>query len=170
MMLGVIGIVMTMGLVKLPELSNHWCTGAFHDFTLVRQCMPREFVFLIYTRFFHMTPAGQAARGEAGFESLTASVEGRTCGCVFGKLKVSASSAALNLRSTHTTCHVICRRVCNDRVYSSIMFVFVSALYTIKRVFLVHSSAQNIDMPECSRPKTGTNLVTRIVCAIIFTI
>lgn len=70
MMLGVIGIVITMGLVKLPEFSNHWCTGAFHDFTLVRQCMPRELFFLIYSRFFHMAPAGQPARDEEGFDSL----------------------------------------------------------------------------------------------------
>lgn len=65
-MLGVIGIVITLGLVKLPQISDHWDTDPFHDFKLVRDCMTRDMFTLIYCRFFHMASAGAPKRLRLG--------------------------------------------------------------------------------------------------------
>lgn len=65
-MYGVLGIVLTMSLVKLPEMADHWDVSPFHDFVLVRQCMPRDLFFLIYGRFFHMAPGGSPKKNRDG--------------------------------------------------------------------------------------------------------
>ena len=61
-MLGVLGIVTTFGLVKLPQISDHWDVHNYHDFKLVRNCMERDMLGLIYCRFFHMASAGAPRR------------------------------------------------------------------------------------------------------------
>lgn len=74
-MMGVIGIVIAIGLVQLPELKDHWCTSEFHNFKLIRDCMPRDTFAIIYCRFFHMADAGAPLRlkdgsMEEGWDSL----------------------------------------------------------------------------------------------------
>lgn len=66
MMYGVLGIVLALGLIKLPEMGDHWDLDSFHDFILIRDCMPREMFFLIYCRFFHMAPAPSPKRLKDG--------------------------------------------------------------------------------------------------------
>ena len=66
MMMGVIGIVLAIGLVQLPELADHWCTTEFHNFKLIRDCMPRDMFGIIYCRFFHMADAGASLRLKDG--------------------------------------------------------------------------------------------------------
>ena len=56
-MYGVLRIVLALGLINLPEMGDHLDVDAFHDFILIRDCMPREMFFLVYCRFFHMVPA-----------------------------------------------------------------------------------------------------------------
>lgn len=62
MMYGVLGIVLTLGLVKLPK----WDLSPYHDFGLVRDCMQRDMFLLIYSRFFHMAPAPSPKRYKDG--------------------------------------------------------------------------------------------------------
>lgn len=74
-MLGALGIVLTMGLVVLPEIANHWDTHKYHDFELVLSVMARDFFTPIYSRFFHMASSGALGRlkdgtFEPGFEAL----------------------------------------------------------------------------------------------------
>ncbi|CAN0440641.1 unnamed protein product, partial [Pylaiella littoralis] len=66
MMYTVIGIVLTLGLVRLPEIANHWDVSDYHDFKLVRQSMTRDMFLLIYSRFFHMAPAPSPKRHPDG--------------------------------------------------------------------------------------------------------
>lgn len=66
MMYGVIGIVLTLGLVKLPLMGDHWDTSPYHDFVLIRECMKRDMFFLIYSRFFHMASAPSPKRHKDG--------------------------------------------------------------------------------------------------------
>lgn len=53
---GVMGIVMTSGLTQLRRQTDQWGTSPDLDFVWVRQCMPRDFFLLFYSRFFHMAP------------------------------------------------------------------------------------------------------------------
>lgn len=66
MMMGVLGIVITLGLVKLPQMSDHWDVHRYHDFRLVRDCMTRDMFALSYCRFFHMASAGAPVRRRDG--------------------------------------------------------------------------------------------------------
>ncbi|CAN0032695.1 unnamed protein product [Pylaiella littoralis] len=65
-MYAVIGIVLTLGLVRLPEMIDHWDKDVFHDFLLVRNSMSRDMFLLIYSRFFHMAPAPSPKRHRDG--------------------------------------------------------------------------------------------------------
>lgn len=56
---GVLGIVICMGLTKLPRMADHWKTDADHDYPEVRKCMGRDFFFLVYSRFLHFAPSIQ---------------------------------------------------------------------------------------------------------------
>lgn len=75
MMLGVLGIVITMGVVKLPEMARHWDTQEYYDYVQVRRCMARDLFSLIYCRFFHMASSGAPKRlkdgtQEDGYDAL----------------------------------------------------------------------------------------------------
>lgn len=66
MMYGILGIILAMGLVKLPEIVDHWDLDTFHDFVLVRGCLTRDMFRLIYGRFLHMAAGGAAKRDKDG--------------------------------------------------------------------------------------------------------
>ncbi|CAB1119648.1 unnamed protein product [Ectocarpus sp. CCAP 1310/34] len=75
MMQGVISIILTIGLVQLPAMHDHWSCHSFHDYKLVRACLPRDMFLLIYGRFFHMASSGaperlQGGTTEPGWDSL----------------------------------------------------------------------------------------------------
>ncbi|CAM9685636.1 unnamed protein product [Pylaiella littoralis] len=61
-MYSLFGIVLALGLVKLPAMEDHWDVSKFHDFELLRSCMIRDMFALIYCRFFHMAPGGGPKR------------------------------------------------------------------------------------------------------------
>ena len=52
--LAMVGLLIHMGVVHLPRMEDHWSADPFYDFRLVRNCMPRDFFFLMYSRFFHV--------------------------------------------------------------------------------------------------------------------
>ncbi|CAB1099645.1 unnamed protein product [Ectocarpus sp. CCAP 1310/34] len=66
MMQGVIGIILAIGLVQLPAVHDHWSCHSFHDYKLVRACLPRDMSLLIYGRFFHMASSGAPKRLQDG--------------------------------------------------------------------------------------------------------
>lgn len=59
MLYGALGILLTMGFTRLPSMKNHWSQSPHFDFPLIRECMPRDFFFLIYCRFLHLAPSGE---------------------------------------------------------------------------------------------------------------
>ena len=66
MMYGVLRIVLALGLINLPEMGDHLDVDAFHDFILIRDCMPREMFFLVYCRFFTWCPPPSPKRLKDG--------------------------------------------------------------------------------------------------------
>ncbi|CAM9874908.1 unnamed protein product, partial [Sphacelaria rigidula] len=65
---GALGILLEMGITKLPRMRFHWGTGRKHDFPHVRRTMPRDFFMLLMSRFFHLAPGGLPTRGEKGYD------------------------------------------------------------------------------------------------------
>ena len=50
---GMIGIVITMGLMRKVRMRKHWSRSIHDNFLLVRQCTPRDVFELLYCRFLH---------------------------------------------------------------------------------------------------------------------
>lgn len=57
-MLAILGLVMMMGIVRLPEMTRHWDLRPMYDYPEVRESMTRDFFLLVYSRFFHMAARG----------------------------------------------------------------------------------------------------------------
>ena len=51
--LGMMGIVMQMGLTKLPRYSYHWSKDPDFNFIRIRDCMSRDLFTFTYSRFLH---------------------------------------------------------------------------------------------------------------------
>lgn len=65
---GAIGIMIEMGITKLPRMSWHWSLTEQHDFPHIRATMSRDFFYLLMSRFFHLAPGGLPKRGEPGYD------------------------------------------------------------------------------------------------------
>lgn len=55
---GMLGIVVHMGLVRTCRFANAWSLHPNYNFPNIRNCMPRDFWYLLYSRFLHFAPAG----------------------------------------------------------------------------------------------------------------
>lgn len=51
---GALGILITAGITQKRQITDHWGTGPFDDFPMVRNCMPRDVFLLFYSRLFHV--------------------------------------------------------------------------------------------------------------------
>ncbi|CAN0423419.1 unnamed protein product, partial [Pylaiella littoralis] len=67
---GVIGILVTGGLTQKRRFTNHWGVSPDHDYSRVRECMPRDLFLLFYSRFFHIAPpTGKVDKKDPNYDS-----------------------------------------------------------------------------------------------------
>lgn len=66
---GLLGILLIMGITQKRRMAHHWGVSAYDNYPMIRSCMPRDLLFLFYSRFFHMASAAPVDKQHPNYDA-----------------------------------------------------------------------------------------------------